>query len=105
MTDGMDFSSLLAQAQEMQSKMVEAQQAQAEMSLQGSAASGKVLVEVNGVGEFQNVVIDPELVASEDASMLSDLVLTAIKDATSKVAEVQAEALGEIGLPDGLPGA
>lgn len=102
MTDegGFDFGGLLEQAQAMQQQMAAAQEAQAQEVVNGSAGNGLVKVEMTGAGEFRSVSIDPTAVDPDDVEMLEDLVLAALRDAASKVMELQEESMGGIGLPD-----
>ncbi len=97
---GLDLGALLEQAQAMQEKMAEAQEAQAEQILTGSAAGGKVTVEMTGAGQFRSVTIAPDVVDPEDVELLEDLVLAALRDGASQVMELQQSSLGELGLGD-----
>ena len=95
MTDGgFDLGSLLEQAQAMQQQMAEAQEQQAAQMLTGSAGGGKVTVEVTGAGEFRKVSISPDAVDPEDVELLEELVLAALHDASTQIAELQEEAMG-----------
>ena len=93
---GFDLNSLLETAQAMQSQLAEAQEAQAAELLTGSAGGGKVEVDVLGSGEFQAVRISPDVIDPEDADMLNDLVLAALRDAAKQVSDMQSEALGGV---------
>lgn len=97
---GLDFNALLQQAQTMQQKMMEAQSKQANSMLQGSAAGGKVVIEANGLGEFHTVTIAPDAVDPDDVEMLEDLVLAALRDLSTQIANAGADAFGGIGIPD-----
>lgn len=100
MTDSMDFGAILQQAQEMQSQMMNAQAEQAKVTLQGTGGGDKVIVTVDGNGEYKGIKISPEVVDSSDVEMLEDLVMTALKDATQKVSELQMKAIDNLGIPD-----
>lgn len=97
---GFDLGSLLEQAQAMQQQMAEAQEQQAAQLLTGSAGGGKVTVEVTGAGEFRKVSISPDAVDPEDVELLEELVLAALRDATTQIAELQEQAMGGMDLPD-----
>jgi DNA-binding YbaB/EbfC family protein len=97
---GFDLGSLLEQAQAMQQQMAEAQEQQAAQVLTGSAGGGKVTVEVSGAGEFRKVSISPDAVDPEDVELLEELVLAALHDATTQIAELQEQAMGGVDLPD-----
>ena len=89
-----DLGALLQQAQMMQEQMLAARAEAAQQELVGQSASGKVSVTVSGEMEFKSVHIDPELL--DDAEMLEDLILAALRDAASKVAELNEQAVGGI---------
>ena len=102
MTDqgGFDLGGLLEQAQAMQEQMAAAQEAQADMVVEGSASGGLVKVEMTGAGAFVAVAIDPKAVDPDDVEMLEDLVLAALRDAAAKVMALQQEAMSGFELPD-----
>lgn len=85
-----DLGGLMAQAQEM---MANAQEA-AEEIVEGSAGGGMVRIEVDGGFQPQSVHIDPSVVDPSDVDMLQDLILAALRDAATQIAESQSEALG-----------
>jgi DNA-binding YbaB/EbfC family protein len=97
---GLDFGSLLGQAQQM----MEASAQAASEVVEGVAGGGAVRVSVNGRFEFQSVTISPDAVDPSDVAMLEDLVLAALHDAVSKVAARQQEAMGDLGGLGGLGG-
>ena len=61
---------------------------------------------MNGAQEVVAVAIDPGVVNQEEVDLLEDLVLTAFKDARSKVTKLIEEEMGKVtggaGLPPGL---
>lgn len=94
---GLDLGSLMEQASQMQQQMAQAQAAAATTVLEGAAGGGAVKVTVTGTGEFQSVHIDPSAVDPDDVAMLEDLVLAALHDATARIQELQAGAMGGFG--------
>ena len=56
-----DFNNMLKQAQELQSKMMDAQKKVEELEAEGTAGGGLVKVSVNGKSMVTNVTIDPSL--------------------------------------------
>ena len=105
MTDqGPDLGGLLAQMQQMQQQLMDAQQQAAERVVEGSAGGGAVKVKVTGGFEFEDVTIDPSVVDPDDIDMLQDLILAAIRDAVSRINDLNREALGGLGLGGGLDG-
>jgi nucleoid-associated protein EbfC len=86
--------------------MAQMQQELSGMRIEGSAGGGAVTVVCNGNGEFTSVKIKKEAVDPEDVDTLEDLVLAAIKDATTKMHDVVQRRAGNItqglNLPPGL---
>ena len=97
MSDMPDMNNLLAQAMAMQQKLVEAQEAAASRTIEGVSGGGVVRVEVSGTMDFKRFHIDPKVVDPSDIAMLEDLLLAAVHDAASKVADLNQEALGGLG--------
>ena len=101
---GFDFSQLLAQAQNMQQQLLDAQAKAAEQVVEGQAGGGVVRIRVTGGFDFQQVTIDPSVVDPADVEMLQDLVLAATRDALAKVNELNQEAMGGLMPGGGLGG-
>lgn len=108
---GADLSSLLQQAQQMQARLLEAQEELARAEVTGSSGGGLVHATVTGGGEVVGLRIDPTAIDPGDAEGLADLVLAAIRDANRAVQDLQqqtmgplAEGLGGMGGGLGLPG-
>ena len=94
---GLDVSALLQQAQQMQEQLMQAQAEAAEQVVEGHSGGGVVTVEVSGGMDFRKVTIDPKAVDPNDVEMLEDLIVAAIRDAVSKVQELNQQALGGLG--------
>jgi DNA-binding YbaB/EbfC family protein len=102
-----DMSALLAQAQQVQQQLMEAQEALANAEVQGQAGGGLVQVTTKGSGEIVAVRIDPKVVDPDDVETLQDLILGALSDAAKQVTILAQSKLGPLagGLGDlGLPG-
>ena len=101
------MSALLAQAQQMQQKLLEAQQQLANSEVHGQAGGGLVEVVVKGSGEVVAVKIDPKVVDPEDIETLQDLIVGAMADASKQVTRMAQEQLGSLagglGGPPGQP--
>ena len=102
-----DMQQLMKQAQKMQQQMMEAQQQLAEAQVTGTAGGGLVTVTMTGAGEVVGLKIKADAVDPADVESLEDLVLAAIRDASTAVADLQGEKMGPVtggmgGL--GLPG-
>ena len=66
-------------------------------SYEGHAGGGAVVVRATGDLQFESVTIAPEVVDPTDVEMLQDLVLAALHDLASTMAEAQQAAMGALG--------
>lgn len=100
-----DFSNMMKQAQELQSRMQEMQAEIERIEREGTAGAGLVTVTLNGKGVMTGLRIDPSLL-KEEADILEDLVTAAHNAAKQKIdAAVQEKAkslTGGLPLPPGL---
>jgi nucleoid-associated protein EbfC len=103
-----DMSALLAQAQQVQQKLMEAQEQLANAEVHGQAGGGLVQVTMKGSGEVVGVSIDSKVVDPDDVETLQDLIVGAITDASRQVTILAQERLGPLagGMGElGIPGA
>ncbi|MBB5839727.1 YbaB/EbfC family nucleoid-associated protein [Kribbella italica] len=100
------MSELLAQAQAMQSQLMEAQANLENQEVEGTAGGGLVTAMVSGTGELLSLTINPQAVDPDDTETLADLIVAAVRDASENAKEVAARAMGPLagGLGGGLPG-
>jgi len=91
-----DLGALLAQAQQMQADMAEAQANLADTEVTGHAGGGLVTATVTGNGQLKALVIDPSVVDPNDVETLADLVIAAVRDASRAAAELTEEAMGAV---------
>ena len=101
------MSALLAQAQQVQQQLIEAQEALASSEVHGQAGGGLVQVTMKGSGEVVALLIDPKVVDPSDIETLQDLIVGAHADAARQVTLLAQERLGPLagGMGDlGLPG-
>lgn len=87
---------LLASAQQALSAQADA----VKQVVEGTAGGGVVKVTMTGGGEVTGVELSPQVVDPDDVEMLQDLIVAAIRDATTKVTELQRAALGALGQLD-----
>lgn len=103
---GFDMQRIFQAAQQMQSQLVNAQQALADSEVTGTAGGGAVRAVVSGAGELRKLTIEPSVIDAEDpaetAATVADLVIAAIRDASRAAAELQERQLGA--LSGGVPG-
>lgn len=94
---GFDVNALLGQAMEMQQQLLAAQAEAATMRFTGSSGNGAVQIDVSGSGEFLAVRLDPSVVDASDVAMLEDLVLAAMRDASTRASEASAQMMSAFG--------
>jgi DNA-binding YbaB/EbfC family protein len=101
-----DLGKMMKQAQQLQSKMAEAQEEIQRIEASGTAGGGLVTVTLSGKGDLRGVKIDPSLASGDEIEILEDLIVAAHADAKGKVdaavAERMAEVTGGLQLPAGL---
>ena len=86
---------LLKQAQKMQKQMQEVQATLAETVLKVSSGGGAIEIEITGDGIFKNILIDPEFL-KEDAELVQETLLLAVKEATDKAKEKNEALMGAV---------
>jgi nucleoid-associated protein EbfC len=98
------IAGLMKQAQQMQANMQKAQDALAQVDVEGQAGSGAVKVVISCKHEVRRVSIDAA--ALDDREMLEDLVAIALNDALRKVDATTQEKMSGftsgMGLPPGM---
>jgi hypothetical protein len=87
---------VLRQAQDLQAKLLKAQQELADMTTEVSSGGGGIKIVINGQQRIRSVTISPEVINAEDADMLEDLVMTAVNEAIQKSQELAASHLSGI---------
>jgi nucleoid-associated protein EbfC len=93
--DGMpDLQLLLEQASQMQQRIVDAQAELADARVTGSAGGGLVTATVSGRGELISLEISPEVCDPADTETLSDLVVAAVRAASSAAVQRAGVELG-----------
>ena len=96
-----DMGKMMKAAQEMQSKMAEAQARLDEITVTGEAGAGMVVATATAKGDLTGLTIDPTLFNPDDKEVVEDLILAAIKDAQAKASETAQAEMGK--LTEGLP--
>ncbi len=96
----MNMQKLLKQAQDMQDKY---QRQLAETFVDASVGGGIVSVKMDGHKQLLKVKIDPEAMDPEDPTMLEDLVIAAVNEATRKMDETLKQKVGTIATSMPMP--
>jgi nucleoid-associated protein EbfC len=103
----MDLKNLVAQAQQMQQRAQQVDEALLKLTVSGSAGAGMVTVEADGKGNIRKVRVDPTVVNPADVEMLEDLITVACVDAQKKAADAahreMRSLMGGLNLPFPLP--
>ena len=99
-----NMGNILKQAQAMQEQIAKIQEQAAAKTVVGSAGGGMITVTANGAMEIVSVKIDPEVIKSNDAEMLQDLVTAATNDALRKARDMMADAMKSVTGGMKLPG-
>jgi DNA-binding YbaB/EbfC family protein len=82
--------------QQMQQKLLKAQEELGNESVEGTAGGGAVTITMNGHRQVQSVKIDPAAVDPEDVETLEEMVLTAIGDASAKAEQLAQQRMGAV---------
>jgi hypothetical protein len=99
-----NIQKMMKQAQQLQRKMLEAQEALVDERVEGSSGGGMVKVVADGQQNVLQVAINPDAVDPEDVEMLEDLVLAAVSDALKKSRDLAEEKLGAFTKGMKIPG-
>lgn len=99
---GMNMNALMQQAKKMQEQMMKAQEELAEAEVVGKAGGEMVSVVMNGKKEIKSIKLNKAAVDPDDVEMLEDLIIVAIKDASSKADELSNSKMGNMGGMGGL---
>lgn len=83
----MDMRQMMKQAQKMQLQMARVQEELKTLEIEASAGGGMVKAMANGEGRIVSIEINPDVVDPEDVELLQDMVLAAVNDALSQIAE------------------
>jgi DNA-binding YbaB/EbfC family protein len=96
------MNQIMAQAQQMQQKLQEAQAEIAASTVEGTSGNGLVKVTLAGSGAVQDVTVDPSVVDPEDVETLQDLIVGAFQAANDNLQQLSLEKMGP--LSQGLGG-
>ena len=86
----------LRQIQELQAKLVKAQEDLANTNVEVTAGGGAIKIVINGHQQFQSITISPEVVNPDDVDFLQDIVLAACNEAVQKSQEMAAQNMSKL---------
>lgn len=87
---------MMKQAQQLQSKMMKAQEELGKEVVEGTSGGGAVTVTMNGHQEVVSIKITPEVVDPEDVELLEDMILAALKEGVQKSRELAEKKMGAL---------
>ena len=87
---------MLKMVKKMQDQAMQIQEKLGEETVEGESGGGMVKVTFTGHGDLVELKIDPELIKSEDAGMLEDLILVAVNNGIQKSRELAASSMAPI---------
>jgi len=87
---------ILKQAQQLQAKMLKAQEELGKATVEASAGGGVVKVVMTGHQEVTSIKIAPEVVNAEDVELLEDMILAALREATQKSKALVESTMGSL---------
>ena len=95
-----DFSKILDQAKNLQSKMKESQDKIKLIQAEGESGGGSVKIVLNGEGEMIKIYISPEIL-KESKEIIEDLIIAAYGNAKKKIKLKTTEELSKVtgGMP------
>jgi len=92
----MNMQQMMKQAQKMQLQMARTQEELKTLEMEGSAGGGMVKAVASGEGRILSVTINPDVVDPEDVDLLQDMVLAAVNDALTRIAEESARRMDAV---------
>ena len=108
----MNMMNMMKQAQNIQKKLMEAQEELANTNIEGEAGSGSVKVTCDGKGIFKSIKLsaeainpeNPSSISQDDIEMLEDLISSAMKNATEKSKTVMEDKMKSVTGGVNIPG-
>jgi nucleoid-associated protein EbfC len=97
-----DLSALMQQAQALQARMKEMQEAASARTVEAQSGGGMVRVVVDGSMRVRKIEIDAAVIAANDKSMLEDLILVAVNDGMARAQKMIADEMGKLGPLGGM---
>ncbi|HKP54222.1 MAG TPA: YbaB/EbfC family nucleoid-associated protein [Chloroflexia bacterium] len=95
---------MMKQMQQMQNKMLKAQEELANESVTATSGGGAVTVKMNGHHEVLEVMLDPDAVSPDDVEMLQDMLVAAFNEALTKAQDMAQKKMSAITGGLNIPG-
>ena len=101
-----NLSNMMKQAQQLQKKMAEAQEALSSIEVEGVSGGGLVKVTATAKGEIKRILLDDSIMKPDEKEITEDLIVAAINDAKQKgeaaTQEKMKDITGGLPLPPGM---
>jgi len=95
---------MMKQVQQLQERMLQAQQELAEETVSVSVGGGAVAVVMTGQQEVRTVTVDPAAVNPAEVDMLQDLIVAAMNEALAKSRELAEKKMAPLSGALSIPG-
>ena len=90
----MDLNNLMQMAEQLRERLNSAQSQAGNTTVTGEAGAGMVKVVMNGRHKIVSLAIDPKAVDPKDLTLLTDLIIAAVNQASDQVANGLKDQLG-----------
>ena len=101
-----NIGNMMKQAQQLQKKMAEAQEALSSIEVEGISGGGLVKVTATAKGEIKRIILDDSIMKPDEKEITEDLIVAAINDAKQKgeaaTQEKMKDITGGLPLPPGM---
>ena len=101
-----NIGNMMKQAQQLQKKMAEAQEALSLIEVEGISGGGLVKVTATAKGEIKRIILDDSIMKLDEKEITEDLIVAAINDAKQKgeaaTQEKMKDITGGLPLPPGM---
>ena len=98
-----DFSKILSQAKELETKMKESQEKIKNITVEGISGTNSVKVILNGEGEIIKIDISPETL-KEEKTIIEDLIMAAHNNSKAKLESKSSEEISKVTGGFSIPG-
>ncbi len=95
---------LMRQAQQLQARMMKAQEELGNELVEATVGGGAVTVVMNGHQVMQSIKIQPEAIDPDDPALMEDMVMAAVNDALEQSRTLASERMGALTGGLKLPG-
>jgi DNA-binding YbaB/EbfC family protein len=91
-----ELSKMMKEARKLEARFEAARDALKERTVEGTAGGGAITVVMNGQRDVVTVTIRPDVLDGGDATMVEDLLLSALRDAKQKCDELAAQEMAKV---------